>query len=195
MPSSDDSWFLLSPKTGARTAIPLTQIGERGCEVVCEKGADLVALLTSLINLTALAKNCISLRASAFDYQGAGVLLAGWMNSGVAESLLSFASRGGRYVGCDRILLKDAGKRMCGLPGPLRLDARYLKYFSQVRKNISLRKRIQLKSIALLVASQKWLSYEVVNRLFPVRLCWTPCLSYRVNSKLSWNHEPYFPRR
>ena len=165
---SDETLFLLSPKTGAKAAIPLDQVGQ-SCEVICENGTELAPLLATLINLTALTKGCVSLHASAFDYHGTGVLLTGWKSCGMTEALLTFASHGGQYVGCDWILLKDAGRRMCGVPGPFVLRARYLKDFPRIRKSINLQKRIQLKSIAWLAASQQWFPYRALDRLLPIR--------------------------
>jgi hypothetical protein len=97
---SDETLFLLSAKTGAKAAIPLDQVGQI-CEVKCENGMELAPLLATLIDLTALTKGCVSLHASAFDYHGTGVLLTGWKNSGMTEALLTFASHGRQYVGCD----------------------------------------------------------------------------------------------
>jgi hypothetical protein len=165
---SDETLFLLSAKTGAKAAIPLDQVGQT-CEVKCENGMELAPLLATLINLTALTKGCVSLHASAFDYHGTGVLLTGWKDSGMTEALLTFTSHGGQYVGCDWILLKDGGKRMCGIPRPFLLNAWYLKDFPRIRKSIKLQRRVQIKIIAWLAAAQQRFPYRALDRLLPIR--------------------------
>jgi hypothetical protein len=165
---SDETLFFLSNKTEAKAAIALDRIGQ-SCEVICENGTSLVPLLTTLINLTALTKGCVFVHASAFEYRGTGVLLTGWKNVGMTEALLAFALHGARYVGSGWILLKDDGHKMCGMPGPFALHARHLKYLPRVRHHVNLRRRLQLKSIAWLAASQQRFPYRALDRLLPVR--------------------------
>ena len=166
---TDETLFLLSPKTAAKATIALDQIG-RSCEVMCENGTDPTPLLTTLISLTALTKGCVSLHASAFDYRGTGVLLTGWKNGGMTEALLAFGLYGARYVGCEWVLLKDDGHRMCGITGPFALHAWHLKYLPRVRRRVNLQSRMLLRSIAWLAASQRWLPYQALDRLLPIRL-------------------------
>ena len=64
---TENDFFLIAEKNAAKTKIDFGQIGSRTCEIVCESGTPIVALLTTLINLTALKKNYVSLHASAFS--------------------------------------------------------------------------------------------------------------------------------
>src|SRR5262245_51635903 len=101
---TEDAFLVLQDGPGARTKIPLEDLGGR-CEIVCESGLSGVPLLIAAINTTALAKGVVPLHASAFVHRGVGVLVTGWSKGGKTEALLAFASRGAEYVGDEWIYL------------------------------------------------------------------------------------------
>lgn len=105
---------------GHSCAINFLQIGN-GCYLRCEQGASSVPFLIAIVALTALAKGYIPLHASAFNYNGTGVLVAGWGKSGKTEALLAFAANGAQYVGDEWILLSRNGRQMFGIPEQVRV--------------------------------------------------------------------------
>ena len=64
-------------KSRARVLLPLERAGA-GCEIVAERGLAAVPHLVALVNLCALAKGALALHASAFTWNGTGVLATGW---------------------------------------------------------------------------------------------------------------------
>jgi hypothetical protein len=76
--------------------------------------------LLAVINMTALARGVLPLHASAFVYEGTGVLATGWAKGGKTETLLAFAARGASYVGDEWVYLTPDGG-MHGVPEPIRL--------------------------------------------------------------------------
>jgi hypothetical protein len=107
-------------KSRARVRLPLDRVGE-GLEIVCERGLAAVPHLVALVNLTALARGALPLHASAFLWNGTGVLATGWAKGGKTEALLGFLTEGATYVGDEWVYLAGDGSRMFGIPEPIRV--------------------------------------------------------------------------
>jgi len=144
---SGDGYFLLRhDKQRVKVRIPFEQIGNR-CEMICESGVHSVPFLMDILNLTLLGKDCAPVHASAFIYQGTGVLVTGWADGGKTTALLAFASQGADYVGDDWVWLRGDGQAMYGLPGGLNLSAWHLKQWPRVQRRIGIRKRLFLQCV------------------------------------------------
>ena len=167
---TENDFFLITEKNAAKTKINFEQIGSRTCEIVCESGTPIVALLTTLINLTALKKNYVSLHASAFSYRGVGVLVAGWKKGGKTESLLAFAAKGVRYIGDEWILLSGDGSKMHGIPGVIPVWDWHLKYLPQLRRQVPLRDRLLFGFVRGMDKLQRGLPNGRLGNLLPIRL-------------------------
>jgi hypothetical protein len=145
---TDDAFLVLRSrhKAPARVQIPFERIGNK-CEIVCESGLPAVPLLIPVVNLTVLAKGAIPLHASAFSYNGTGVLVTGWSKGGKTETLLAFMARGARYIGDEWVYISGDGHRMFGIPEPLRLWSWHFDDVPQYRRRVSLRDRVRLRAI------------------------------------------------
>lgn len=117
----DASFYVLRGKgqVRGRASIPFQDVGG-SCQIVCERSLPAVPLLLPIINMTALAKGLLPLHASAFNYEGQGILATGWAKGGKTETLLAFMEHGARYVGDEWIYLTQ-DRRMFGIPEPIRL--------------------------------------------------------------------------
>jgi hypothetical protein len=114
-----DAFFLLrAGKWHARVAIDFGSFGSP-CEIVCESGLAAIPSLAHMVHLLMLEKDHVALHASAFDYRGTGVLVAGWAKGGKSEALLAFGLQGARYVGDEWIFLRRDGERMYGMPADI----------------------------------------------------------------------------
>lgn len=149
-----ESDFLVSTtRTNGRfVQIPFADVG-RPCEVVCERGVDAVPLLIALVNLTVLAKGVLALHASAFTFDGTGVLVTGWSKGGKTETLLAFMRQGADYVGDEWVYLTP--NRMQGVPEPIRLWAWQLAQLPEYRASLSgsQRRRLTLFGVAAAAAT------------------------------------------
>ena len=113
---TDDAFFLFrSGKWHARICIDFSRFGAP-CEIVCESGLVAIPSLAHMVHLLMLEKDHVALHASAFDYRGTGILVAGWAKGGKSEALLAFGRQGARYVGDEWIFLARDGQRMYGMP-------------------------------------------------------------------------------
>jgi hypothetical protein len=147
---NDDGYYILrSSKAPAKVRIPFEQIGGR-CEIVCESGLRSVPLLIAILNLTLLKKACVPLHASAFGYNGIGILVTGWSKGGKTEALLAFAHNGAEYVGDEWVILSSDGENMYGLPEPVTLWDWHLKYLPKARRRVPKNKLRLFKAIYLL---------------------------------------------
>lgn len=141
---SGDAFLVLRSRhrSRARVQIAFDSIGGR-CEIICERGLSAVPLLLSIINLTVLAKGGLALHASAFRYRDTGVLLTGWSKGGKTELLLAFVENGAEYIGDEWIYISADGKRMFGLPEPIRVWDWHLSQLPRYRRQLGLRRRVR----------------------------------------------------
>jgi hypothetical protein len=149
---TNDAFLILRSKhkSRARVQIPFEQIGKQ-CEIVCEKGLAAVPMLIAIINMTALTKGALPLHASAFTYNGVGVLATGWAKGGKTETLLGFIANGAEYVGDEWIYLSADGKHMYGIPEPIRIWDWHLNEIPQLWNFVSRGNRFRLKALRMVV--------------------------------------------
>ncbi len=154
---TEDAFLILrsTHKTATRVQLPMAELG-RPCEIICEHGLPAVPLLIAIINLSLVGKGMLPLHASAFNYQGRGVLVTGWAKGGKTETLLSFMAQGARYIGDEWIYLSRDG-RMYGIPEPIRLWDWHLQELPQYWKRVRRNDRFRLRSLRLAI--------ELVDRL------------------------------
>lgn len=165
---SDDAFLVFrgKHKTPARVQISFDQIGGM-CEIICERGLLAVPLLIPIINLTALARGTLPIHASAFQYNGKGLLATGWSKGGKTELLMAFMMHGAKYIGDEWIYITNDGKQMYGIPEPIRLWEWHLQYLPMYWGRIPHADRSRLRAIKLILSLDKLLSDgRIVNRLF-----------------------------
>jgi hypothetical protein len=163
----DDAWFTddvflvlgSKHKTTLKVQIPFEQIGQQ-CEIVCERGLPLVPLLIPILNLTVLSKGAIPLHASAFTYNGIGIIATGWPHGSKTGALLAFMDKGAKYIGDDWIYLKKDGSHMYGLPQSITVRHWYLRDLPRYRARVGRGDRARLRSIKALT----WLMHLAMNR-------------------------------
>ncbi|HEX6383135.1 MAG TPA: hypothetical protein VF177_00560, partial [Anaerolineae bacterium] len=169
---TDDAFLVLRSKHKARACvqIPFDQIGGQ-CEIICERGLPAVPFLIPIINLTALGKGALPMHASAFTYEGSGVLVTGWAKGGKTETLLAFIANGAEHVGDEWIYISQDGQRMYGIPEPIRIWDWHLKEMPAYRTQLSRGERIRLKGLNVVVSSMKHLADSAaLRRSAPGRL-------------------------
>jgi hypothetical protein len=151
---TEDAFYVLrgKHKSRAMVQIPFDRIGGR-CELVCERGLPAVPLLIAIVNATALAKRYLPLHAAAFVHRGVGALVTGWSKGGKTETLLGFMARGASYVGDEWVYLEEGGRRMFGIPEPIRVWQWYLDQLPGYRARLSARRRLSLRALSTLVAA------------------------------------------
>lgn len=149
---TDEAFLILRSKhkSRARVQIPFEQIGNF-CEIVCERGLSAVPMLIAIINMTALRKGALPLHASAFTYNGKGVVATGWAKGGKTETLLGFIANGAEYVGDEWVYLSADGKRMYGIPEPIRIWDWHLNEIPRLWNYVSRVDRLRLKTLRKLV--------------------------------------------
>ncbi len=169
---TDDAFLVLRSKhkAHARVQIPFEQIGGQ-VHIVCETGLPAVPLLIPILNLTVLSRGGVPLHASAFDYNGIGVLVTGWSKGGKTETLLAFMASGARYVGDEWVYLSGDGQRMYGIPEPIRVWDWHLQDLPQYRSQVGWNDRVRLRALKLMIRStERLISNGVGHRSAPVRL-------------------------
>ncbi len=164
---TEEGFYLLSWKTGKIQArIPFEHIGNQ-CELVYQRGLGSAPLLDDILNFTLLRKNFLPVHASAFIYDGTGILVTGWTKGGKTEALLSFANHGAQYVGDEWVVLSSDGRTMFGLPFPITLWDWQFKYIPTLMPRVPLQRRILFKSIHCLDALYQALGPVKLRHVFP----------------------------
>jgi hypothetical protein len=153
---TDDAFLVLRSKhkSPARVKIDFSQIGGP-TEIVCERGVTAVPLLIPILNLTLLAKGVLPLHASAFVHEGTGVVATGWSKGGKTEALLAFAAHGAEYVGDEWVYLTGDGKRVCGIPEPIRLWWWQLRQLPQYAGTIKPAERARLRALEMVLRREE----------------------------------------
>lgn len=162
---TDDAFLVLRSKHKSRALvqIPFEKIGQK-CEIICERGLPAVPLLIPIINLTALAKGALPMHASAFTYNGKGVLITGWAKGGKTETLLAFMANGAKHVGDEWIYISQDGQRMYGIPEPIRVWDWHLQDLPQYWSLVDRSDRFRLRGLNMIVDSMdKMASSKVVR--------------------------------
>ena len=129
----EEAFFVFDHRAMAR--VPFDQVGGP-CEIICERGNGAVPLFMPILNLTALAKGFVAVHASAFTYQGTGIVMAGRAESGKTTSLLGFAFEGAEFISEEWVLLRPDGQAMYGLPREIALSPSHLETVPEVRQVI-----------------------------------------------------------
>lgn len=168
---TDDGFFILCDgKKETKARVPLQQVGSDQIEIVCESGVRSFPLLTGIINLTVLKKDHVPLHASAFVYNGTGIVATGWTKGGKTEALLAFASQGAEYVGDEWVWLSGDGKRVYGIPGNILLWSWQLEYLPHLRRQVGVGERVLFKTIKSLDRLQATNPDGRLSKTFPARL-------------------------
>jgi hypothetical protein len=141
--TADRMMYVAARRRAGQALIRFDDVGER-CHIICEHGLPSVPLLSSILNLTFLARGAVAVHASAFTYEGSGVLVGGWSRGGKTSTLLAFMAEGGEYVGDDWSYIMDGGRRVYGGLQPIQLSARHLEDLPQFRARVSAAGRSRL---------------------------------------------------
>jgi hypothetical protein len=161
---SADAFFVLRSKhkIRAKVQIPFEKIGQP-CEIVCERGLPAVPLLIPIVNLTALNKGALPLHASAFVFQGKGVLTTGWSKGGKTETLLAFMANGAQYIGDEWVYITPDGKRMYGIPEPIRVWHWQLQSLPHYWSAVNQGDRARLQTLKIMVQAMERITQGVGN--------------------------------
>lgn len=163
---TDDAFLVFRGKHQARVKvqIPFQQIGNGQCEIVCESGLPAVPLLIPILNLTALSRGALPLHASAFNYNGKGILTTGWSKGGKTEMLLTYAANGAEYIGDEWVYLSSDGQHMYGIPEPIRVWNWHLKELSYYKAKVSNSDLVRLRVLNMVIKTLDWFESNKVTR-------------------------------
>lgn len=166
---NEEGFFILrSSKKNAKVRISFDEIGKK-VQIWCESGLKSVPLLLAIVNLTLLSKNVVGVHASAFVYNGLGILVTGWAKGGKTEALLSFANHGSEYVGDEWIFLSTDGAKMFGIPENIRLWDWHFDGLPHLKPKLSREKRLLFKWIHTIDRIQRRLPDAKIFRALPFK--------------------------
>jgi len=167
---TDEDFFIVDKRTGGISAqIPMDIIGYP-CEIVCRRKRSTIPFLFEIIRLTLLRKEYIPLHASAFQYNGIGVLVMGWTKGGKTEALLSFANHDAYYVGDEWVIVSSDGDEMFGLPVPVSIWDWQFQYIPKLLPKIRWQQQLLFKGIYFIEAIHKAIARVGLSRKFPFEL-------------------------
>jgi hypothetical protein len=143
----DEAFFVLTTRAGSRlkTRIAFEEIGA-GCRIVCESGVGSVPLLIPIVNLVAIANGMLPVHASAFMYEGCGMMVTGWAKGGKTETLLAFMAQGATYIGDEWIYVAEDGRSLFGIPEPIKVWDWHLPELPQYSAVLSTGQRRKLRA-------------------------------------------------
>lgn len=119
---------------------------ERAPSIHISHGSGNVPLLVPLISAVAAAKGSIPLHASAFVWEGRGVLVGGWSKGGKTEALMPFIEHGAAFVGDEWLFLAPDEEVVTGIPEPIRMWDRHIDELTNLRQRVSFGDRARMRS-------------------------------------------------
>ena len=163
---TEDAFLVFRGKyqTRVKVQIPFQHVGNQQCELVCESGLPAVPLLIPILNLTALSRGALPLHASAFNYNGKGILTTGWSKGGKTEMLLTYAANGAEYIGDEWVYLSSDGQYMYGIPEPIRVWNWHLKELSFYKAKVGNSDLIRLRVLNMVIKTLDWFERSKVTR-------------------------------
>jgi hypothetical protein len=166
---TEDGFFVFRGryKSRIKVQIPFEQVG-RKCEIICERGLPRVPLLIAIINLTVLKNGALPLHAAAFDHRGTGILATGWSKGGKTETLLGFMADGAAYVGDEWVYLSSDGKRLYGIPEPIRVWNWHLEHLPQYRARLAASDRARLRILGYAFRGMNWITANGARNRSPL---------------------------
>lgn len=168
---TDNGYYILkSSKAPAKVRIPFDEIGCDRCEIVCESGLRSVPLLIAILNVTLLKKECVPLHASAFVYEGHGILVTGWSKGGKTEAMLSFTHHGAEYIGDEWVILSGDGEQMYGLPEPVTVWDWHMEYLPECRTKVSANKSRIIKGVRFLERIHNATQRSFLKKSFAIKM-------------------------
>ena len=154
---TDDAFLVLRSKhkTRAKVQMSFSHIGQPPFQIICERGLPAVPLLIPILNLIALSKGVLPMHASAFRYQGQGILTTGWSKGGKTETLLAFMAKGAEYIGDEWVYISHDGRCMYGIPEPIRVWDWHLHDLPQCRAQIGRKEQMRLRLLKFMLRSME----------------------------------------
>ena len=166
---TDEGFYILNSKENLKARIPFEKIGNQ-FEILCESGLHSLPWLFDIINLIFLKKNYLPLHASAFVYNGLGIVVTGWTKGGKTEALLSFANHGADYVGDEWVILSADGKKMFGMPVPICVWEWYFKSIPNLMPKVGLQRQVLFKAIHSLDLIHRGFEKVRFKNSFPAKI-------------------------
>jgi hypothetical protein len=144
----DDQHFYVLDGDGNSSRIDFRALGGP-MEIVCTRGISAIPFLESLVGLGLLAKGLVLLHASAFVWDGKGVLAAGWRKGGKTELLLGFMAAGADYVADEWTIVSPGERSVLGLQGVVQIWSWQLRYVPAYWARIGRRQRLRIRLVRL----------------------------------------------
>jgi hypothetical protein len=134
-----------SGRKPSRVQLPFDVLGQP-CKVICEKGITEIPLLHLILNLRMLAKGIMPFHASAFVFDGIGVVVNGWPKGGKTSTLFSFLEHGAQFISDDWLFI-DPNSRIYGLMQPIKLSDWQVNQLPHYQPRISRTKQWTIQGI------------------------------------------------
>ena len=167
---NNEGFYILSNgRHNIKVKIPFEKIG-KNCIIECESGIKGIPLLNQVISLTFMSKGYVPVHASAFLFEGSGVLVMGWSKGGKTESLLSFALKGAKYVGDEIVFISGDGSKMFGIPVSVCIWEWQFEQIKSLLPKIRGQKKILFANIHLLEGIYRIFNNSVFKNTYPIKM-------------------------
>ena len=116
-----DSEFILR-RGGTAISMPFASVGS-GCLIGWSGGSGMRKLMIDYVRpalqISLLPKDRLALHSAAVAYEGKGILLAGWAESGKTEAMLGFLQAGAAFVSDKWTIVDGDGSTIRHFPTPI----------------------------------------------------------------------------
>jgi hypothetical protein len=167
---TEDDFYIVSNsghKKG-RVQFPFVVLGQP-CKITCESGVAEIPLLNLMINLRMLEKGLVPVHASAFVFNGTGVVVNSWPKGGKTSTLFSFLKHGAQFISDDWLFI-DSDSAVYGLMQPIKLSDWQLNQLPTYKPKVSRGKQLAIQTIRWLDTVVQATSDSLPARSFPAKV-------------------------
>lgn len=149
-----DSELWLSSGSGM-LSIPFESIGD-SCEIRYTPGLSLrrmfVSYVRPVLQLSLLVKGAVAVHSAAVSFDGKGILLAGWSESGKTEAMLGFLRNGASFVSDKWSIVSEDGNTIYNFPTPITVRGWMLDYLPELATHLAPLERWRVRAATLVGA-------------------------------------------
>ena len=187
-------YFISDGKENIKLKFPFNRVGEK-IYLESERNGKSIPLLNHLINFTLISKGFLAVHASAFNYNGKGILVMGWTKGGKTESLLAFTNHGAEYIGDEWVLVSKDGSYMFGNPVPITIWEWQLKYLTNLNPEIDIQKKILFAGIHTFNKLNRFSAGIGLNKKFPMKFLEYSLPTLNKQLKIRYTPDKFFSRK
>jgi hypothetical protein len=149
--SFDDSGLALV-NGGAELSISFDSLGG-ACTIGCTRNSNMrrifIDYVRPALQMSLLPKGALALHSAGVSYNGQGILLAGWSESGKTEAMMGFLQAGATFVSDKWTIVNGDGPSILHFPTPITVRHWMIELIPGLRNRLTSRERLRARAAGI----------------------------------------------